>query len=180
MECPRCRGDGSQLVCHSKRVLAEHRAACSVAEQAGQPAPRRPERPRRPCAPCGGSGLAPGVLAPPLESAPKVAIVGGGIGGFAAALALRQRGVNAVVYERDCEFAARAQGYGLTMQQGATALRQLGLPNAGCFSVAHYTFLPDGAVLGGYGRALHESTRALRDANLNPERCEPESREMRT
>ena len=34
------------------------------------------------------------------------------------------------------------QGYGLTMQQGATALKQLGLPNEGVFSVAHHSFKP--------------------------------------
>ena len=39
------------------------------------------------------------------------------------------------------------------MQQGATALKQLGLPNEGVFSVAHHSFLPDGSLIGSYGRA---------------------------
>ena len=45
------------------------------------------------------------------------------------------------------------------MQQGAHALRDLGLPNRGVFSVAHHSFLADGTLLGSYGRAVHETTR---------------------
>jgi 2-polyprenyl-6-methoxyphenol hydroxylase-like FAD-dependent oxidoreductase len=52
--------------------------------------------------------------------------VGGGIGGCALALALQQRGLRCAVYERDASFDERQQGYGLTMQQGATALRCMG------------------------------------------------------
>ena len=43
--------------------------------------------------------------------------------------------------------------------EGANALRDLGLPNRGVFSVAHHSFLPDGTLLGSYGRAVHEKTR---------------------
>jgi len=60
---------------------------------------------------------------PPLA---MVAIVGGGIGGIALAAALQHRGVPCAVYERDASFEERNQGYGLTMQQGARALRSLG------------------------------------------------------
>jgi len=55
-----------------------------------------------------------------------VAIVGGGIGGIALAAALQHRGVPCAVYEKDSSFEERRQGYGLTMQQGARALRSLG------------------------------------------------------
>ena len=103
-------------------------------------------------------GLAAGAALPPLSDA-VVAVVGGGIGGAAVALALQQRGIAVRVYERDGSFSQRAQGYGLTMQQGAHALRRLGLENSGVFSVAHRSFLPDGTAIGGYGRALHASTR---------------------
>ena len=67
------------------------------------------------------------------------------------------------------------------MQQGAHALRRLGLENSGVFSVAHRSFLPDGTAIGGYGRALHASTRdALgngrgdaqrRNAHIRGRRC---------
>ena len=70
---------------------------------------------------------------PSTDPSCTVAIAGGGIGGAALALALRQRGIHAVVHERDASFEARSQGYGLTMQQGATALKTLGLPNVGVF-----------------------------------------------
>jgi len=56
----------------------------------------------------------------------SVAIIGGGIGGIALAAALQHRNIPAVVYERDTSFEERKQGYGLTMQQGARALRSLG------------------------------------------------------
>ncbi|EOD33021.1 hypothetical protein EMIHUDRAFT_229975 [Emiliania huxleyi CCMP1516] len=147
--CSRCHGEGG-LYTRGKRRSG---GAAAVI--------------RRPCAACGGIGLVDGMLPPPRhEPGPRdrafvgtVAIAGGGIGGAAAALALQQRGFRVVVYERDSNFDQRAQGYGLTMQQGATALAQLGLPNEGVFSYAHSSFLPDGTLLGEYGRGVHESTR---------------------
>src|SRR4051794_24682603 len=56
----------------------------------------------------------------------RVAIVGGGIGGVAAANALRRRGIDAHVYE---QAAALAEvGAGLSIQpNGARMLRKLGL-----------------------------------------------------
>ncbi|KAL7531891.1 hypothetical protein ACHAXR_004292 [Thalassiosira sp. AJA248-18] len=56
----------------------------------------------------------------------SVAIVGGGIGGIALAAALQHRNIPCTVYERDTSFEERKQGYGLTLQQGARALRSLG------------------------------------------------------
>lgn len=94
-----------------------------------------------------------------VAGAPTIAVIGGGIGGAAVTLALRQRGLLATLYEKDASFAERAQGYGLTMQQGANALRHLGLPNTGVFSLSHSSFLPDGTLIGSYGRAVHERTR---------------------
>ena len=58
---------------------------------------------------------------------PLVAICGAGIGGCALALALQQRNIRCVVFEKDpCED-ARSQGYGLTLQQGSKAARRLGI-----------------------------------------------------
>lgn len=68
----------------------------------------------------------------------SVAVVGGGIGGCALALALQQRGISVQIFEKDDSFDARAQGYGLTMQQGMRTLRQLGFSTE--VRVAH--FLP--------------------------------------
>jgi salicylate hydroxylase len=56
----------------------------------------------------------------------RVAIVGGGIGGLAAAVALRQRGIDAHIYEQAA--ALTEVGAGLTLQpNGVRMLRRLGL-----------------------------------------------------
>jgi salicylate hydroxylase len=158
-ECEVCRGDGGRWVRPTDKQLREFRNAVAAAEAAGDPVPERPGLRRTPCKHCRSSGLVAGKLPEAPANGPVVAVVGGGIGGAAVALALLQRGIRAVVYERDDCFAQRAQGYGLTMQQGANALRDLGLANRGIFSTAHSSFLPDGTLLGTYGRAVHASTR---------------------
>ena len=59
----------------------------------------------------------------------RVAIVGGGIAGFSTALALRQRGIEATVYEQAPEL--REVGAGIALWPNATrALRQLGVLDA--------------------------------------------------
>ena len=59
-----------------------------------------------------------------------VAIIGGGIGGAALALALGQRGIPYKIFEKDENMNTRRQGYALTLQQGGSALRALGLGKA--------------------------------------------------
>jgi len=70
-----------------------------------------------------------------------------------------------VVYERDANFAKRSQGYGLTMQQAARAVKALGLNLAGRMrqplesegqkfgitSKRHIVHKPDGSVVGQWG-----------------------------
>jgi salicylate hydroxylase len=94
---------------------------------------------------------------PPLLASPAVAIVGGGIAGLAAALALQRRGVRAVVYERDPAFEGRKQGYGMTLQT-TTTLNELGVLDevrgADTPSYEHWTFTPSGEVRGYFGRIL--------------------------
>jgi salicylate hydroxylase len=95
--------------------------------------------------------------------APLVVVVGGGLGGCALALGLQQRNIPCVVLERDASFEQRAQGYGLTMQQAATTLRRLGfldLRSLGVAPESHASYLPDGTLLGNYGRCVHSTTRA--------------------
>ena len=59
----------------------------------------------------------------------KAAIVGGGIGGLAAAVALRRVGIETVVYERARQF--ESVGAGLTLAPNAVrALERLGLADA--------------------------------------------------
>ncbi|KAJ1496270.1 hypothetical protein T484DRAFT_1874648, partial [Baffinella frigidus] len=87
-----------------------------------------------------------------------VAIVGGGIGGPALALALQKVGITSVaVFERDASHDERSQGYGLTLQQGSKVSQRLGLKLHGISSCSHYSLLPDGDMLGWYGRELLET-----------------------
>ena len=58
---------------------------------------------------------------------PHVAIVGGGIGGVALAVACLHRGIPYTLYERDEDFDSRSQGYGLTLQQASKAIEGLGI-----------------------------------------------------
>lgn len=159
------------------RVIKRHRSLIRRRElwdvqvargipQLGPPpdVPEELERSQVLCIRCNGAGVLPVCAnddaAWRRAGVTLVAVVGGGIGGFALALALQQRGLRVTVYERDLSFGARAQGYGLTMQQGAAALRQLGIECDGIYSTAHFSFSPDGTVLGGYGRRLRGEQHA--------------------
>ena len=53
----------------------------------------------------------------PNDARPLIIIAGCGMSGIALALALQQRGMRAIIYEKDTHYDARSQGYGLTMQQ---------------------------------------------------------------
>jgi hypothetical protein len=89
----------------------------------------RPKLTQYLCANCSGSGLIPSSSHPPADSEnyPHVAIIGAGIGGVALAVACLHRGIPFTLYERDSSFDARAQGYGLTLQQASNAIKGLGL-----------------------------------------------------
>ena len=92
----------------------------------------------------------------------RVAIVGGGLAGLALAAACRHRNIHCTVFERDVDFHERHQGYGLTLQQAASALRALGLPHVMAksdstntsttiTSTRHVVHSPDGTVVGTWG-----------------------------
>ena len=163
--------------------------------------------PRVPCPACEGCGLvrtpdSSDSAASPVASSDAVstdkpgnrkcavAIVGGGLGGLALALALQQRGISCAVLEKDARADQRAQGYGLTLQQGAKAARALGIldacraasalsePVEGTTSEAallHQSYRSDGQLLGTHGggtprngtaRAAHLQNLILSRQNL--------------
>ena len=85
----------------------------------------------------------------------KVGIAGGGIAGLALAVALRKKGIQCEVYEKDGAFEERRQGYGLTMQQGTLAAREIGIAEQlvaeDTPSTSHYIFKSDGEIVGFFG-----------------------------
>lgn len=145
--CSKCHGEGKVRAPLSKKARARRKQMQQNDDKAGlgedtnakntieQPPPQM-----KACHVCGGSGL---IASPPSPDSsretkhdaaeqsspqvqPNIAIVGGGIGGIALAAALQHRNIPCTVYERDISFEERSQGYGLTVQQGARALRSLG------------------------------------------------------
>jgi 2-polyprenyl-6-methoxyphenol hydroxylase-like FAD-dependent oxidoreductase len=118
-------------------------------------APTRPKGDLYPCATCSGSGLIPAEKPPVAdkENYPHVAIIGGGIGGVALAVACLHRGIPFTLYERDSSFETRSQGYGLTLQQASNAIKGLGIFNLekGVVSTRHLVHTTDGKVIGEWG-----------------------------
>jgi len=189
--CPKCLGEGKIRAPLSKKERARRKQMkqnnTTKPEEditSNNEKPIIPPPQMKLCRACDGSGLTASPL-PCSESSQSssplsVAIVGGGIGGFALAAALQHRNIPCVVYERDTSFEERKQGYGLTMQQGARALRSLGFfsfaddndeekesnPNTtkfGFHSTKHIVHKADGTEVGKWGMKVwggrHEKGR---------------------
>lgn len=137
----------------------------------------------KPCLNCSGSGLITSEkqAIPNREEFPHIAIIGGGIGGTALAVACLHRGIPFTIYERDSSFNARSQGYGLTLQQASKAMEGFGISilENGVVSTKHIVHTPDGKVVGEWGMRkwletskqktskktnIHISRQALRQA----------------
>ncbi|WP_413512293.1 FAD-dependent oxidoreductase [Myroides odoratus] len=107
------------------------------------------------CSKCLGSGILPSdrPLVADYDKYPHVAIIGGGIGGIALAVACLHRGIPFTLYERDENFYARAQGYGLTLQQASKAIKGLGILalEDQVISTKHVVHNAEGKVLGAWG-----------------------------
>ncbi|MBR9858994.1 MAG: FAD-dependent monooxygenase [Gammaproteobacteria bacterium] len=155
--CPKCQGRGKNSQKIRKKVRLGYQAALAQFEKSGGEgtAPVRPKGHLSTCLNCGGSGLLP-AASPPVadsENYPHVAIIGGGIGGVALAVACLHRGIPFTLYERDSGFDTRSQGYGLTLQQASKAIEGLGIFSlaAGVISTTHVVHTPDGKVIGEWG-----------------------------
>lgn len=155
--CKECQGLGKKRRRLRKKVkLRYQKALIQFEESNGEgTAPVRPKGHLDPCSNCSGTGL---VLAaepptPDSENYPHIAIIGGGIGGAALAVACLHRGIPFTLYERDNSFNERSQGYGLTLQQASKAIQGLGLFSLeeGVISTRHIVHTTDGKVIGEWG-----------------------------
>lgn len=153
--CHECQGQGKINRGLTKKAQRLYQAELAAYEQSqsNSPAPVRPKAHLHLCANCSGSGLvqSENYLEPDLTK-PHVAIIGAGIGGVALAVACLHRGIPFTIYERDSDFNARSQGYGLTLQQASKAMKGLGITSlGGVISTKHIVHNPEGKVLGEWG-----------------------------
>jgi 2-polyprenyl-6-methoxyphenol hydroxylase-like FAD-dependent oxidoreductase len=118
-------------------------------------APLCPKGHQSPCSNCNASGLTPAAEYPlaDKENFPHIAIIGGGIGGMALAVACLHRKIPFTLYERDSSFDSRSNGYGLTLQQASYAIKGLGIFDlkGGVVSTRHVMHSIDGNVIGEWG-----------------------------
>ena len=155
--CEECQGRGKKSQRLKKKVRINYQLECERFEKTngeGIP-PIRPKAPLISCSNCNGSGLIESSTLPIVdeENYPHVAIIGGGIGGVALAVACFHRGIPFTLFERDNSFDARSQGYGLTLQQASKAMEGFGiftLKNK-VISTRHVVHTPEGKIVGEWG-----------------------------
>ena len=155
--CHECQGHGKKSMRLRKKVRPRYQRELDQFEKNNSKAaaPVRPKGHRYDCLSCCGSGLINTVSHPiaDTENYPHVAIIGGGIGGVALAVACMHRGIPFTLYERDSGFDARSQGYGLTLQQASKAIEGLGNSSLeqGLTSTRHVVHTTEGKVIGEWG-----------------------------
>ncbi len=161
--CSNCQGSGKKSKRIRKKAKLRYQRELDEFEKnsaEGSP-PVRPKGHLDNCVICKGAGLiacAEQMLVD--ERYPHIAIVGGGIGGVALAVACLHRGIPFTLYERDSNFEARSQGYGLTLQQASRAIEGLGIFSLkeGIISTRHLVHTTDGKVIGEWGSRKWLST----------------------
>ena len=163
--CPKCYGRGKKNLKLRKKSRLRYQIANNEFEknQAEGKASIRPKITQYLCDNCSGSGLIPAMshpIADP-ENYPHVAIIGAGIGGVALAVACLHRGIPFTLYERDNSFDARAQGYGLTLQQASNAIKGLGLYSLKdrCKSSRHVVHTTEGKKIIEWGLRTHSNIK---------------------
>jgi len=155
--CHKCKGEGRLISPPSRKARKRHKLEQNN-DQEQRPPPRIDG-----CKVCQGSGLVtrssdtaedqPATILD-ITKLPRIAIIGGGLGGLPLVVASKHRSIPFTVYERDNDFFQRSQGYGLTMQQASRALKALGIPVPladGIVSTKHIVHTPDGSVVGEWG-----------------------------
>lgn len=161
--CPKCYGRGKKNLKLRKKARLRYQIAIGEFEKnrgEGKTSVR-PKITQCLCDNCSGSGLIPSTSQPvaDTENYPHVAIIGAGIGGVALAVACLHRGIPFTLYERDSSFDARAQGYGLTLQQASNAIKGLGLFSLkdGGNSTRHVVHTTEGKEIIEWGRRTHSN-----------------------
>jgi salicylate hydroxylase len=154
--CSECQGRGKKSKRLRKKVRLQYQRELAAFEKSNGEglAPVRPKAHLDTCPFCDGSGLVcADAQTGPDNAYPKVAIIGGGIGGVALAVACLHRGIPFTLYERDNGFEARSQGYGLTLQQASRAIEGLGIFSLaeGVVSTRHVVHNPAGNIMGEWG-----------------------------
>lgn len=140
--CQNCKGQGKKNRKRPKKSLIQQESIVSKNEQIS-------------CKKCLGSGLIASANFPQIdaENYPNIAIVGGGIGGVALAVACLHRGIPFTLFERDKSFSDRSQGYGLTLQQASKAMKSFGVHSLkeGIVSSKHIVHTTEGNIIGEWG-----------------------------
>ena len=140
--CHNCKGQGQKNRKQPKKSLIQQENIVSKNKQIS-------------CKKCLGAGLVPSINFPKIdtENYPNIAIIGGGIGGVALAVACLHRGIPFTLYERDKSFSDRSQGYGLTLQQASKAIKGFGLFSLkeAVVSTKHIVHTSEGKVIGEWG-----------------------------
>ena len=155
--CRECQGRGKRSMRLRKKVRLRYQRELDQFEKMNSEgtAPVRPKGHLYDCLNCGGSGLINSTDLPLVdtENFPHVAIIGGGIGGVALAIACMHRGIPFTLYERDSGFNTRSQGYGLTLQQASKAIEGLGIFSLekGVISTRHVVHTTEGKMIGEWG-----------------------------
>jgi salicylate hydroxylase len=159
--CPDCNGCGKKNTRLRHKARLRYEIAHSDFEKTqaeGKPS-LRPKLTQYLCDHCSGSGLIQATSYPITDSEnyPHVAIIGAGIGGVALAVACLHRGIPFTLYERDSSFDARAQGYGLTLQQASNSIKGLGLFSLkdGLNSTRHVVHTTEGKEIIEWGMRTH-------------------------
>ena len=155
--CPECLGRGKKRRKLRKKIRVNYQKSLEQFEKTDGEgtAPVRPKAHQSTCLNCSGSGLVSCAYIPEAdtENYPHVAIIGAGIGGVALAVACLHRKIPFTLYERDRNFEARSQGYGLTLQQASKAIEGLGIfsLDGGVISTRHVVHTTHGNILGEWG-----------------------------
>ncbi len=170
--CQDCQGRGKKHQRLRKKVRIKYQMECDQFDKKNRVgvAPVRPKGHLTICSACNGSGLihSDNQTIADKENYPHVAIIGGGIGGVALAVACLHRGIPFTLYERDNSFDARSQGYGLTLQQASKAMEEFGIFSLDekVISTRHVVHTTEGNIIGEWGMRKWIQT----DSKISPKR----------